>query len=331
VSGLRRSVLGTRGLRRPRVLLVATGGTIATAPGGAGVHEVGRRASELVAAVPELQELAELECVDLVALPSHAITPEHMCRLAHLVAGTDCGGVVVTHGTDTLEETAYALALMLERRVPVALTGAMRLPGRPGADGPANLLAAVRVATTPAVAALGPVVVLQDEVHLARHVAKVHTGRVAAFASPGLGPVGSVVEGHVRLQVTSVPPDHLGLPARLGRRVELVWAYAGARGELLEACRGAAGVVLAGTGGGHVPVAMLDALERLLVAGVSVVVASRTGSGPTLEGSYGGRGSESELRRMGALLAGALDPLKARLRLQVALELGLDPSDCFPV
>ncbi|HZV51500.1 MAG TPA: asparaginase [Candidatus Dormibacteraeota bacterium] len=317
-------------MRRPRVLLAATGGTIATAPGGDGVHEVGRRASDLVATVPGLVELAEFECADPVSLPSHALTPEHMCRLAHLVAEADCEGVVITHGTDTLEETAYALAVMLERRVPVVLTGAMRLPGRPGADGPANLLAAVRVAMTPAVAALGPVVVLQDEIHLARYVAKVHTGRVAAFASPGLGPVGSVVEDHVQLQVTSAPSDHLGLPARLHRRVELVWAYAGAGGELLEACRGAAGVVLAGTGGGHVPPAMLEALERLLAAGVPVVVASRTGSGPTLEGSYGGRGSESELRRMGVLAAGTLGPLKARLRLQVALELGLDPGGCFP-
>ncbi len=317
-------------MTRPRVLVAGTGGTIATAPTGAGVNEVGRRAAELVAAVPELRELALLEVVDVAALPSHAITPEHMCRLAHVIASTDCDGVVVTHGTDTIEETAYALAVMLERRLPVALTGAMRLPNHPGADGPANLLAAVRVATTPAAAALGPVVVLQDEVHLARHVTKVHTGRAAAFASPGLGPVGSVIEGRVRLEVTAAPDERLGLPAQMRRRVELVWTYAGAGGALLDGCRSADGVVIAGSGGGHVPATMLDALERLLAAGVPVVLASRTGSGPILEGSYGGPGSESELRRMGVIPAGLLSPLKARIRLQVALELGIDPAACFP-
>lgn len=313
-----------------RVTVVATGGTIATAPAGAGASEVRRGAEELLAAVPEAAAVADLNFVDLFRLPGHAITPEHMCKLAHAISRLPTGGVVVTHGTDTIEETAYALALTLERRVPVVLTGAMRLPDQPGADGPANLLAAVRVAAEPAATALGPLVVIQDEIHLARHVTKVHTTRVAAFTSPGLGPVGWLTEGRVRLELAENSQDRLGLPEHMKRRVELITAVAGAGGGLLGAALGADGVVIAGTGGGHVPEGMLAALQRLLEARVPVVLASRTGAGSVLEGSYGGRGSETDLRRMGVVAAGALAPIKARLRLLVALELGIQPSTAFP-
>jgi L-asparaginase len=259
------------------------------------------------------------------------MTPALMLKIAQTIEATHHDGVVVLHGTDTMEETAYALALMTSWSRPVVLTGAMRLPQQPGADGPANLLAAVTAATTPALAALGPVLVAHDEIHLARHVAKVHTSRVAAFASPSFGPVGSVTEGRVRLAITAALDDRLGLPLQMSRRVELVWTYAGAGGHLLDAARGAQGVVLAGTGGGHLPEPMVRAVERLRNDSVSVVIASRTGSGPVLEASYAGQGSESDLRRMGVLSAGTLGPLKARLRLHVALELDLNPATVFPV
>ena len=153
---------------------------------------------------------------------------------------------------------------------------------------------------------------------------------MAAFASPGLGPVGSLTEGRVRFEIEQGPDDRLGLPAHMERRVELVTAAAGAGGDLLDACLDADGVVVAGTGGGHVPEGMLAALERLLDAGVPVVLASRTGAGSVLEGSYGGPGSETDLRRLGVVGVGGLSPLKARLRLLVALELGIQPATVFP-
>lgn len=313
-----------------RILVAATGGTIATDAGALGPSEVKRDAEELLAAVRGATEGVEVEMVDVARVLSHAITFSDMARLADVLAATSADGAVVTHGTDTVEETAYALALMLERRIPIALTGAMRRPSDPGADGPANLLAALAAARDRRLAGLGPVVVIQDEIHLARHVTKLHTNRVAAFGSPGLGPVGWISEGRLHLSISEAPSDWIGRPRTSSRRVELVWTYAGAGGRLLEACRDADGVVLAGTGGGHVPEGMMEALEGLLVAGVPVVLASRTGSGPTLSASYAGRGSESELREMGVVTAGSLSPLKARLRLQVALEIGLEASAAFP-
>jgi L-asparaginase len=313
-----------------RILLAATGGTIATAAAERGLSEVRRGAAELRASIPQAGGL-DIEVIDVARAPSHAITFTDMARLAEVVAQTSAEGAVVTHGTDTIEETAYALSLMLDRRLPVVLTGAMRSPDAPGADGPANLAAALCVACDPRLAALGPVVVVQDEIHLARHVTKVHTSRVAAFASPGLGPVGWVSEGRVHLSIEAAPSDWIGGVEGSGRRIEVIWTYAGAGPALLEACLGADGVVVAGTGGGHVPPRMMEALKALLAARIPVVLASRTGAGPTLEGSYGGRGSESELRKLGVIGAGMLSPVKARLRLLVALELGIDPRAVFPV
>ncbi|MGH7919755.1 MAG: asparaginase domain-containing protein [Candidatus Dormibacteraceae bacterium] len=145
----------------------------------------------------------------------------------------------------------------------------------------------MHVATRPEAAALGPLVVLQDEIHLARNVTKSHSVQVAAFSSPGRGPIGAVLEDRVTLFASTAPSDMLGLPARVARRVDLVWAAAGADGAQLAAVRDAEGVVVAGTGGGHLPGTMLPALQGVLDAGVPVVLASRAGAGPVLRGTYG--------------------------------------------
>jgi L-asparaginase len=319
----------------PRILLVATGGTIATAPSDAGLNEVRAGATELSRELAEVVG-ADLATADIVRLPSPDVTPDHMRQVAEYIDGaraTGCEGVIVTHGTDTIEETAYGLSLMLERRIPIALTGSMRLPDEPGADGGANLLAALRVALAREVATLGPLVVIQDEIHLARCVSKVHTSRVAAFASPGFGPVGSVIEGKVRLDIAELPfTDYVGRPHRLDAAVELLWMVTGPNPRMIEVAAGASdGLVVAGTGGGHVASALVEPLRRVIKEGLPVVLASRTGSGPILEESYGGAGSEAVLKEIGVIPAGRLSPLKARLRLMVALSLGLDPRSVFPV
>lgn len=164
-------------------------------------------------------------------------------------------GVIVTHGTDTIEETAYALALMLPRGRPVVLTGAMRNPTLPGTDGPASLLAAARVAASPLATGLGPVVVMNDEVHAARFATKAHTQGVSTIASPGAGPLGDVSEGRVDV-----------LRAAVARRP--------------------AGIVVEGTGGGHVMARLLPALDAAVAAGIPVVVASRCAGGASLERTY---------------------------------------------
>ncbi len=169
---------------RPRVLLIALGGTISAAPDEVGRSFPARVATDLVSSVPDAAAIADVTAADVKQVPSRAVTPVDMCALAHEVrdgVAEGYDGIVVTHGTDTMEETAYALALQLDVNVPVVLTGSMRPSHEPGADGPANLIHAVRVATTPGAGRLGPVIVMQDEIHLARCVTILNTSRVESF------------------------------------------------------------------------------------------------------------------------------------------------------
>jgi L-asparaginase len=318
---------------KPRILLLGTGGTIGTTAGHQGLHEVTRGVEDLIHIVPELGAHATLVGRDLWRLPSALMTPGHMRGLAAAVTSAPnegFDGVVVTHGTDSLEETAYALALMVRPTVPVALTGGMRLPTTSGADGLGNLLGAVAFCSRRDAAALGPCVIIQDEVHLARFVTKVHTSRVAAFGSPGFGPVGAIAEFKVALNISSAPSEFLGLPETLDRQVELLWSSAGASGRLIAAAAEQAdGIVIAAMGGGHLPEAMARAAGEAVKRGIPVILASRTGAGPVLAGSYAGTGSEAELYGMGLIPAGTLPPLKARLKLVVGLQLGRDPRSLF--
>lgn len=293
-------------------------------------------AADIAASVPGLADIAEIDVGDVTTVASFAITLHDMHSLAEAIErafAEGCDGVVVTHGTDTIEETAYALALMLRRARPVALTGAMRNPSLPGTDGPANLLAAFLVAGRPDLA-LGPVVVMHDEIHTARFATKLHATRISAFGSPGAGPVGEVVEQRVRVWYEPVYEDYLGLPPSLdGAPVELVRIAVDPDPALLRAAiaRQPAGIVLEGTGGGHVPPALLPSLDEAIGAGIPVVVATRCSSGGTLGSTYGMPGGEVDLRERGATAAGFLSGNKARLRLIVGMSLGLPATQLFPV
>ncbi|GAA3086005.1 hypothetical protein GCM10020000_85710 [Streptomyces olivoverticillatus] len=174
--------------------------------------------ADLVAAVPGLDRQAEIEVEDVRQVPGASLTLEDVAAVAdclHKAEAAGVEGMVVTQGTDTLEETAFLLDLLYRGSVPVVLTGAMRPPQQPGADGPANLLAAVSAASCPAIRELGVVVVFADEIHAARQVRKIHSTSTSAFASPGTGPIGHVVEGAVRLHVTPLRPD--GVSASVSR------------------------------------------------------------------------------------------------------------------
>jgi L-asparaginase len=237
---------------------------------------------------------------------------------------------VVTQGTDSLEEAAYALDLLWDRDAPLVVTGAMRPPAAAGADGPANLLAAVTVAVARASEGRGVLVVLADEIHAARAVAKVHATRPAAFASPGGGPAGSVSEGRVAFAAPPRPRAAalaVGVSARGvdGPDVALVTAVLGDRGTTLRAvaAAGVDGIVLAAMGAGHVPALLLPALEEA-VAAIPVAAASRTGAGRLLRATYAFTGSEADLWRLGVLDAGDLAPLKARVLLTLALRASPD-------
>jgi L-asparaginase len=314
----------------------ALGGTIATRQSGEGLAP-GLGAAELLDAVPGVSELARIEPYDLPAIASFALSVTDMHRLAIHVQcafAEGCDAVVISQGTDTLEETAYVLALTLPRGKPVVLTGALRGPTLPGADGAANLLAAFRVAVASESAGLGPLVVLNDEVHAARWVTKAHTSRVSSFASPGTGPLGEIAEGDLHMWFKPAWEDFVGLPRSVdGIDVELVRLAAGVDEALLRAAtdRHPAGIVIEGTGGGHIPPALLPALGEALARRIPVVIATRVGAGPSLERTYDIEGGEIDLIRRGVLPAGTIAGHKARLRLLVGRALELEPTKLFPV
>lgn len=313
----------------PEVRVFSLGGTISsTGSGDRGVSPT-LTGEALVAEIPEIGEVADVSADSFRQVASGELTLEDMVELAGEVrACTEAGveGVVITQGTDTIEETAFALDLLVEHDAPVVVTGAMRNPTLPGADGPANLLASVRVAASLAARGLGALVVMNDEIHAARFVRKTHTQSPATFRSDPVGPIGWVAEGRVRVALRPVGGWKIGA-GRVGEipRVALLTAALGEEGLFLEDIRrhGYAGLVVEALGGGHVPSSMVEPLSRL-AAEIPVVLASRTGSGEVLRSTYGFPGSEIDLIDRGLVPAGFLDGPKARVLLSLLLAAGAD-------
>jgi L-asparaginase len=315
----------------PRVVVFSLGGTIAStnASGGAagGVRpRLGAR--DLVEAVPQLQEVADLETVSFRQVASGDLTLQDLIALAaeitdYLEAGAS--GTVVTQGTDTIEETSFALDLLVRGHRPVVVTGAMRNPTLAGPDGPANLLAAVQVATAPEAAGLGTLVVLNDEIHAARFVRKTHTSSPATFHSPTTGRLGWMIEGRPRIAFRA--PALWRIPSHLNEQavppVALLTSALGDDSRLIAQVEtlGYAGLVLEAFGGGHVPAHVVPALADL-ASRLPVVLASRTGGGEVLQETYSFPGSERDLLSHGLIPAGFLDGLKARILLSLLLTAG---------
>jgi L-asparaginase len=315
----------------PRVTVFSLGGTIASTSSGGNAGGVTPRlgARELVEAVPQLQEVAELETVPFRQTASGDLTFSDLVALAgeidkRIEAGV--AGVVVTQGTDTIEETSFALELLVRGPRPVVVTGAMRNPTLAGADGPANLLAAVQVAAAPGAAGLGTVVVLNDEIHAARFVRKTHTSSPATFRSSTVGPLGWVVEGRPRIAFRASVLE--GVPTGVGAEVPAVALLACTLGDDLRLAGriedlGYAGLVLDAFGGGHVPGHVVPAVENLATR-IPVVLSSRAGAGEVLQATYGFPGSERDLLSRGLIPAGFLDGRKARILLSFLLAAGHD-------
>jgi L-asparaginase len=315
-----------------RVLILSLGGTIAmtkkqAAEGGDGVRPT-LGADELIAAVPEVAREATIEAEAVEGLPGAHLTVDHVIALAERIeraAADGVGGVVVTQGTDTIEETAFLLDLLLTLEQPVVITGAMRNPTLPGADGPANLLAATQVAASDAARDLGALVVFNDEIHAARYVQKTHTSSQSTFKSVP-GPLGWVTEGRPRILVR--PTGRIELPARPSGPavpVALLTISIEDDGRLLRALPdlGFRGIVVAALGGAHVPKPVADAVAALANE-IPTVLTSRTGRGDILTRTYDFPGSERDLIARGAIPAGWLDGPKARALLIVLLRAGLD-------
>ncbi|MEU7698012.1 asparaginase [Streptomyces sp. NPDC039028] len=301
-----------------RVTVFTLGGTI-SARGGDAARMSGR---EVLAALGGDHDIV---LNDFRRVPSSTLTHADLAALAAEIRTTVAAGsgAVVVQGTDTLEETAFLLDLLCTTEQPIVVTGAMRRPDLPGADGPANLAAALAVAADPACRHLGVLVVLADEIHAARHARKTHTTSVATFASPGAGPLGHVVEGEPRVLFRPAAPA-AAHPLTLDPdvRVALITLSQGDRGELLDAVdHRFQGLVVAAFGAGHAPAWLVEPLAAL-ARRIPVVLASRTGAGPTLTDTYRGPGSEHDLLHHGLVPAGPLDPAKARILLHALLSDG---------
>ena len=292
------------------VRILTTGGTIASLPHPeSGTKRPAVSGEELVASVPGLADIADVDVEEVAAQSSWNLAPGHMLEVARRAAEAleepDVDGVVVTHGTDTLEETAFLIDVTLRSDGPVVVVGAMRSPDEHSADGPRNLLNAARWAR------------------------KLDTGLVSAFGSPRHAALGRVEPDEVELLF--VPPRGFTIdpPAELAHPVPLVSTYPGMDGAVIEAVldtTDAAGLVVEGTGSGNVPGTAVDGIRGALDSGLPVVLATRVLGGATRSG-YGSPGGGAALRELGAVSAGPLSAGKARLLLMVLLSSGLSGED----
>lgn len=320
-----------------RIAFVGTGGTLSSLGADAldildyGRHERRLDAAAIVAAVPELAEVAEVMAVPFRAVESSAVDFATWHELATLCTDLasrdpDLAGIVIGHGTATLEETAYALNLTLELAIPVVLVGSQRPLSGLSSDAPANLLGAVRVAADPASRGRGVLVVLNDEIQAAREVAKTATTRLQTFRTPDFGILGQVDGPHVRYyrraERRHMPDTEFDVAALAAMpRVDVAMSYAGADGTAVRAfvAAGAAGIVQAAFAPGMATAAEFAALSEAVAGGVAVVLATRVGSGVAVDGE--------RVRRGGVIGADNLTPPKARILLALALTRTRDPRE----
>jgi L-asparaginase len=320
----------TSNISLPLIAVLATGGTIAGQAGDAS-KTAGYKAGvvgvdKLLDAVPALSQVARIHAEQVASIDSKDMNTALWVtlgkRIDALLAQDDIDGVVVTHGTDTLEETAYLLHLTVKSDKPVVLTAAMRPSTALSADGPLNLLNAVTVAAHASAAKQGVMVAFNNQIHSARDVTKTSTYAVDAFRSPEVGALGWVQDGRVEFQRAVVrrhtSQSQFDLEAALPS-VEIVASYAGASRAAIDAfvAAGVKGLVIAGTGNGSVHATLQQALADAIGKGVAVARSSRVGSGHVM------RNGAAPDDALGSVSAGTLNPYKARVLLMLALAAGI--------
>jgi L-asparaginase len=312
-----------------RVLVLGTGGTISgqASVRASGAYDSGKvSAAELVAAVPGVDKLARVSAEQISAIGSQDMNDgvwfDLVKRVKTAVDRKEADGIVITHGTDTMEETAFFLDMVLDTQIPVVLVGAMRPSNAVGADGPVNIYEAVKVAAAPETRGRGVLVVLSDTIHGARWVQKTNTSSLDSIRSPNAGPVGYVDaistryvqtasrSGRTRLQLPDAPP----LP-----RVDIIYSHANMDALPIEDAlkRGARGIVLAGDGDGNTSKAAIEALAAAVRQGVTVIRSTRVCSG------FVSRNVEVDDDGLGFVVSQDLNPQKARILLQLLIANGI--------
>lgn len=305
------------------ILVLHTGGTISMTANAAG--DVAPSAENpLMGQTDQLGTDVNVTAEEIFNLPSPHMTPARMLQLAQRIRRAEADGidgVVVTHGTDTLEETAYFLDLTLDSTVPVVVTGAMRSSNEIGSDGLYNFITAIRTAASPESRNKGCLVVMNDEIHTARFVTKTHTTNVATFRTPTFGPIGLVTKDGARFFQELINQESCLIDAVVPN-VFLLKAYAGMDSDLFDALPdNTNGLVIEALGAGNLPPATLPGLQRLIDRGVPIVLVSRCFNG-VAEGFYDYEGGGVELEKMGIIFCQGLNGQKARIKLIVGLSDG---------
>lgn len=277
---------------------------------------------------PQLNGVANVEVMDYLNIPSPYMTPKMMFGLAKLIDTKILAydGIVVTHGTDTLEESAFMADLVLTTRKPVIFTAAMRSGSDLGLDGPRNIIGSVRVASHHESVDKGVLVVMNDEIHTARDVVKTDSGKVDAFTSPGLGPLGIVDPDRIVYHRASLYRENVWTEV-LDTRVDLIKAVCGMDNKYIDCSidNGARAIVIEAFGRGNLPKEVLEPIKRAIAKNILVVIASRTLTGRVLP-EYGYDGGGKHLSDMGAILAGDLKGIKVRLKLMTLFGKYDDPE-----
>jgi L-asparaginase len=313
--------------KKARVAVVFTGGTISMRFDPAADGPVPMLSGdEILAQVPGLGGIAETTTLEFARVAGPHMTPRQMFDLSRLVAKQleceDIDGVVITHGTDTLEETAYLLDLVLRSEKPVVLVGAMRNSSELSWDGPANLHSAIRVASDSAARGLGVTVVMSEQILAAPDATKVYSESLATYQARDLGPLGLVDKDRVIVRRRRVVREHIAA-TRLEENIEIVKLSAGSDGRFIRFAveNGMGGLIIEGMGRGHVPITALNAVEQGIRSGIPIVITSRCPRGRVLD-TYGFEGGGKHLRRMGAILGGTIPSHKARIKLMLLLGAG---------
>ena len=318
----------------PAVKIIATGGTIAgeaatSAQAGYTSGQVG--VDTLIKAVPTLNKVARVSGEQISNVGSQDMSDEIWLKLAkrinQLAAMRDVDGIAITHGTDTMEETAYFLHLVVKTRKPVVLTGSMRPSTALSADGPLNIYNAVAVAADPQAAGRGVLVSINDQIHSAHDITKTHTTATDTFMSPYHGLIGATAYGVSQyyrgpFKKHTVQSEFSVDAATSLPRVDILYVYEDMPGDVVDSIvkLGTKGIITAGVGNGNMPKAVMDALARAAKAGVIVVRASRVPLG------YVGRNVEVDDNKMGFVASEELNPPKARVLLRLALMKTRDPK-----
>jgi len=310
------------------IVILFTGGTIAMRndPGGGGAVP-SLTSAEILEATRGIEAVTGVETEDWGVFPGPHMTVERMWALRNRIAEhllrPEVTGVVVAHGTDTLEESAYLVARSLPSTKSVVFTGAMRTVSDLGWDGPANLLEAVRVAASPEARGYGAMVVISGQIFAALDATKTNTHLLDAFESPGLGPLGVLDEGELIMHRELPPSPPIIQPATLATPVDIIFVAAGADERLLDASREVArAVVIAAMGRGNVPPAVVPAIQRWIADDKPVVLTSRT-QGGRVGHTYGYAGGGRRLEEMGVIFGGSRRAQQARIDLMLALGAGM--------